>query len=463
MKESKFESEDELILKVKKKERERKKARIEWANRKEQLTKEEINKNFNEYVNIILTPNANNVFEIDLDFGDLKHEMNVMTEYIDLVLQMIKPIPVDCKYYFIEIQDYRKCFVAIRKIFVRNRKDYNDAEEKVIDLLENKYALIRPGFKKKIFRPEARNIFYFLDRRIPMDLVMFKVIELNEAMRNDKAKADPIQQTKNSDMLKFTSGMRHQCTLVRNLMFSYLLTVSRIKVIFKSFNNFSNEFSDFDKRNKDFYNRAKEVVGNHEFNEAQGIKVVDVNELEQNNDKENKQADGDDTLRSGQGDEGKDSEKDGDGSSQEEDKSEESESTASSMESNSIEEKFIPPENIGRGKSNGRGNERREELQSNQGSAGGLRGQGAQEKQQCKQRRRERRQFQHVHSETSGRGGVEEVGGSRASKGQSKSTGAKPSRGQGAAEGDSESDYTEEFGRKGGEECRSKVQKRRRK
>lgn len=447
-----------MIKKAKKKEKDRKKARIEWANRKEQLTKDEINENFNEFVNIILTPNSNNIFEIDLDFGHLKTEMSAMTGYIHRLLQMIKPIPVDCKYYFIDIQDYRKCFVAIRKVFVRSRKDFNDAEDKVIDLLTGKYDRITPGFKKKVFRPEARHIFYFLDRRIPMDLVMFKVIELNEAMRNDKAKADPIQQTKNSDMLKFTSGVRHQCTLVRNLMFSYLLSVSRVKTIFQSFNNFSNAFSDFDKQHKEFYHKAKDAVGNQEFHEPQGIKVVDIQELDTNNMKENKQEEDNETLHSVEDKEDRkkksgktgESEKSHEGSSKDEDKSEESETSGSSVDSDSIEEKFIPPENIGRRAANIRGNKAGQELQPTQGRVGGECGPRAQKKKGEQQARWQRRELEHVDSEGPGRAHrqrLPETGGAEHRK--ERFAGDRCQGREGGEGEDAEADHSEEPGGEG--------------
>lgn len=196
---------------------------------------------------------------------------------------------MECKYYFIDIQDYNRCFVAIRKVFVRLRKDYNDIEEKVRPLLKKKYEMVRPNIKKKRFRPEARSIFYFLDRRLPMDLVMYKVIELNEIMRNKQAKKDPILQTKNREMLTFTSGMRHQCTLVRNLMFSYLYNLSKLKVIYVSFNTFFSEFDEFDKNHKNEYQHAKEVTGDEDFNDTQGIRVVEFVENEEEKEGEEKE------------------------------------------------------------------------------------------------------------------------------------------------------------------------------
>jgi hypothetical protein len=201
--------------------------------------------------------------------------MPIITEYMTMLLKIIKLIPVECKYYFIDITDYNRCFVAIRKVFVRLRKDYNDIEEKVRPILDKKYEKIKPNLKKKKFRPEARSIFYFLDRKVPMDLVMYKVIELNEIMRNEHAKKDPILQTKNTDMLSFTSGMRHQCTLVRNLMFSYLYNISKIKIIYVSFKTFFNEFGEFDKNHKEEYQKAKDDIGDEDFYENQGIHVVE--------------------------------------------------------------------------------------------------------------------------------------------------------------------------------------------
>ena len=334
-----------ILAESKKKEKERKKARLEWATRKEPLTPEEINSNFNEYVNIILTPNANDIYMIDLDFGDLQSEIWKMTKYVDMLLQIIKLIPIECKYYFIDILDFNKCFVAIRQVFVRFRKDYNDVEEPLDELLIQKYFQVDANIKKKMFRPPARQIFFFLDRRIPMDLVMYKVIEMNEIMRNEETKNDPILQTKNSDMLKFTSGMRHQCTLVRNLVFSYLYTVSKVKTIFESFRDFFNDFSDFDKDHKDYYHKAKEAIGNQEFHEDQGIEVIEVFEdIKRKSKKEKK----DGSKKSGSK-ASKEEESEEKTNSEENEKDSENESSHSSEEQEE-DARVILPENLGKNK-----------------------------------------------------------------------------------------------------------------
>ena len=230
----------------------------------------------------MLTPNSNNIINIDFDFGDLKTEINAYTRYVKRILDIISYVPIECKYYFLEITDFRRCFVAIRKIIVMHRTDYNKDEELVKELFEDKYKSVRPNTRKKFFRPSARNLFYFLDRRIPFDVVMFEVIKLNEKLRDEKVRQDPIMQTKNTDMLRYIASLKHQCTLIRNLMYSYLYNTIKVKTIYVSFKNFFDAFSDFDKHHGDFYEKAKNVIGNEDFHGKQGINVQEFDEKEYN-------------------------------------------------------------------------------------------------------------------------------------------------------------------------------------
>ena len=166
---------------------------------------------------------------------------------------------------------------------------------------------------------------------------MYQVIEMNELMRKEETKQDPILQTKNSDMLRLTSGLRHQCTLVRNLMFSYLYNISKVKMIFECFNKFFDDFSDFDKDHKDFYKKAKTVIGNQEFYDIQGIAVEEVFEDIQQKKKAKKERESEETKSCKSNEECQ---------SENDDKTEESDSDSNQNEE--IDAKVILPENIGK-------------------------------------------------------------------------------------------------------------------
>jgi hypothetical protein len=285
-----------------------------------------------------------------MDFGDLKSEMNIMTKYLWRLLDIISHVPIECKYYFLEIQDYNRCFVAIRKIVMKYRTEYNNDEEPIKKLFKGKFKEIKPNIRKKFFRPSARKMFYFLDRKIPFDLVMLEVIKLSETLRDEKVKNDPIMQTKNTDMLHFISSLKHQCTLMRNLIFSYLYNISKLKAIFNSFKDFFDQFSDFDKDHGDFYEKAKNATGNEDFNAVQGIDVREFTEEQVNVDDKH----GDDDSETEEGKDGIKDDKDEEeeqiseksrGSDEDDATSEDSSESDNGMNS---EGDLVLPENLGR-------------------------------------------------------------------------------------------------------------------
>ena len=245
--------------------------RKSWINRKEQLTPEKINEYFDDIVSIILSPNTHNMYVYELDIAVIKKEMMIMTKYLFSIRKLISMIPVECKYYFIPVSSYDRCFVAIRKVFVMQRKDYLANEEPMVKLLFKKYADLNQHYNKKKCKPSARTMMYLVDRRIPMDILMFQIIEFIEKMRDPKHITDPVMQAKNTRITSFTSGVRHQLSLIKNLIYSYFSVIVRYRAFVEGFHEFFKGFDKFDKNHKKEYAQAKKRINNENFNSVQDL------------------------------------------------------------------------------------------------------------------------------------------------------------------------------------------------
>lgn len=249
-----------------------KQQRIKVLTRDTPMTAEEINENLDMIMTLLLTPKTMGEIEYVVDLPTVKREMLVFTQYITVLRKGIERVPTECKYYFVRIRNYKRCFLAIRKIMVRSRKEYFEAEEGV-GMLRTKYKNLFLNLNKKYVRPKARQLFFFLDRSLPADMLFLEILIFQEKMRDPVFSEDPVNQMKNTEILEFIADVRHQCELTKNMVYGYVNTVAMIKNIFVDIESFYNKFEEFDLENKDYYNAVKKELGDENFDDRKGIEV----------------------------------------------------------------------------------------------------------------------------------------------------------------------------------------------
>lgn len=272
---------DELNLKIKKEEeaefKKVKEKRMKILNRDTPMSAEEINENLDMIMSLLLTPKTMGKIKYTIDLRRIKTEILHFTTYLTVLRKMISRIPTECKYYFVIIRDYKRCFMAIRKVIVRTRKEYFEAEEN-LGMLKTKYSRIFLNIAKKFVRPKARQLFYFLDRRIPMDMLFLEILIFKEKMRDPHFKEDPINQMKNTEVLEFVADVRHVCENIKNMVYGYISNVAIIKDIFVTSEEFFAKFEEFDLQHKEYYNLVKKELDDEEFNHRIGIEIDKIEE-----------------------------------------------------------------------------------------------------------------------------------------------------------------------------------------